>query len=266
MRSRADRGGLLLRFAFAALMCAASPALHAQVGQAAATAEPGPDDIRHALDGVKADPNLNTERTMKLLRWNETAPSSASGLPSWLRALLPWFRGLVSWLNESTRVLWWVTGAVLAAVLVVYVARLVRSREGTSLFAETFIAPTHVQDLDIRPETLPPDVGAAARALWDAGESRAALSLLYRGLLSRLAHVHRVPIRDSSTEGDCLALAAHSLTGRPLDYASRLVVVWQRAVYGGEPIPTPAVHVLCVDFGPALDRASLPAASAVTPS
>ena len=73
---------------------------------------------------------------------------------------------------------------------------------------DAFVAPTHVRDLDIRPESLPDDIGAAARALWDRGEHRAALALLYRGLLSRLAHVHRLPIRDSSTEGDCLALAA----------------------------------------------------------
>ena len=51
-------------------------------------------------------------------------------------------------------------------------------------------------------------------ALWDRGDHRAALALLYRGLLSRLVHVHRVPIRDSSTEGDCLALAARCLTPR----------------------------------------------------
>jgi hypothetical protein len=113
-----------------------------------------------------------------------------------------------------------------------------------------------VQDLDIRPETLPNDIGAAARALWDRGEHRSALALLYRGLLSRLAHVHRVPIRDSSTEGDCLALAASHLASARHDYASRLVRVWQRAVYGRDEVPAATVYGICDDFARALDAPS----------
>ena len=115
-----------------------------------------------------------------------------------------------------------------------------------------FVAPTHVQDLDIRPESLPPDIGGAARRLWDRGEHRGALALLYRGLLSRLAHVHRLPVRDSSTEGDCLALSARmEAAGR--DYAARLIVLWQAAVYGHLDVDTTAVHALCDGFAPALD-------------
>ena len=86
--------------------------------------------------------------------------------------------------------------------------------------------------------------------------TRAALALLYRGLLSRLAHVHRVPIRDSSTEGDCLALAAARLPPPTHEYAARLVHVWQRSVYGHEPAADSVVHRLCGEFGPTLDRAA----------
>jgi hypothetical protein len=121
------------------------------------------------------------------------------------------------------------------------------------------VAPTHVRDLDIRPETLPTDIGAAARALWDRGDHRAALALLYRGMLSRLAHVHRVPIRDSTTEGDCLVLAANHLSSDTQAYASRLVRVWQRAVYGDETVIPATIHELCDGFARALDR-TVPAA------
>ena len=119
---------------------------------------------------------------------------------------------------------------------------------------ELFVAPSHVSDLDIRPESLPADIGAAARALWDRNERRAALALLYRGLLSRLVHVHRLPIRDSSTEGDCrLRLPKHIFRARAASYTSRLVRVWQRAVYGREDIQTAAVHDLCDGFSATLD-------------
>jgi len=116
-----------------------------------------------------------------------------------------------------------------------------------------FAAPTHVQDLDIRPESLPASIGATARRLWDRGEHRAALALLYRGLLSRLAHAYGLPIRDSSTEGDCLALTT-GLGPPARDYAGRLIVLWQSAVYGHLEIETPLVHALCDEFSGALDR------------
>ncbi len=114
--------------------------------------------------------------------------------------------------------------------------------------------PSFVRDLDIRPESLPDDIGAAARQLWDSGDHRAALSLLYRGLLSRLAHVHGVPIKDSTTEGDCLALAAqHLFDESRKTYVAQLVRLWQRAVYGGERVADESVHALCEGFARALD-------------
>jgi hypothetical protein len=100
---------------------------------------------------------------------------------------------------------------------------------------------------------LPDDVGAAAAALWTSGEHRAALALLYRGLLSRLVHVHGVPIRDSSTEGDCLALAAPRVSAARNSYAARLVRVWQGAVYGTEHPSSETVLALCGEFARVLD-------------
>ena len=93
-----------------------------------------------------------------------------------------------------------------------------------------------------------------ARALWDAGEQRAALALLYRGLLSRLAHVYEVPIRDSSTEGDCLISRHASWKHAALEYATRLVRTWQRAIYGGLSIESEVVHELCANFDQHLER------------
>ena len=95
-----------------------------------------------------------------------------------------------------------------------------------------------------------------ARVLWDRGEHRASLALLYRGMLSRLAHVHGVPIRDSSTEGDCLSLAATHLSQLPCEYASRLIGVWQEFVYGGESTEPSTVYILCDGFAVTLDAST----------
>jgi hypothetical protein len=213
-------------------------------------------DIVSALDAVKADPNLAPSRTVKTLKWKGQA-GSASSAPGWLQ----WFAGFASWLNQSTRVLVWSVIAVLLCVLAALFARMVRSPSPAGARHAGAITPTHVQDLDIRPETLPPDVGAAARALWDGGHQRAALALLYRGLLSRLAHVHAMPIRDSSTEGECLAFSAGRLPLARHDYVDRLVRVWQHAVYAHERAETDTVHALCDGFGAALDSAAPEVAS-----
>jgi hypothetical protein len=212
---------------------------------------PGAAEIARALEIVKADPNLATERTVKMLRWRDAADSKARGSWRWL----VWIMGLFRWLEQSARVFIWGSAIVLAGLLAVYIVRLVRG--GTlSVREPSFVAPTHVQELDIRPESLPDDVGTAARVLWDRGDHRAALALLYRGMLSRLAHVHGVPIRHSSTEGDCLSLAATHLPHRPREYASCLIGVWQAFVYGGENTEAATVHVLCDGFAVMLDAGS----------
>ena len=251
MRSRADAH---LRVFTLALLLASVSLAAAPVERPVVPPKdesPGLAEIERALETVKADPNLATERTIKMLRWKGTTDVKRPGMPSWLA----WIGGLFLWLEQSARILVWLAAVFLAGMLVVYIVRLIRARGGVPP-EELFVAPTHVQDLDIRPETLPRDIGAAARALWDRGEHRTSLALLYRGLLSRLAHVHRVPIRDSSTEGDCLALAASHLAQGRHEYASRLVRVWQRAVYGRDEVPAEIVCGICDGFAPALDSAS----------
>ena len=122
--------------------------------------------------------------------------------------------------------------------------------------------PSHVRELDIRPESLPADIGAAVRAAWLAGKQRIALSLLYRGALSRLVHSLAVPIDDASTEGDCVRLASSVLGAERIAFLRRLVGTWQLGVYGDRPPETASVLALCDDFDRMLP-ASAPAG--VTP-
>jgi hypothetical protein len=215
--------------------------------RAADRGRPGDAEITQALDAVKADPNLSPERKVRTLRWSG-APEQAPRAP-WLN----WLGETAMWAADSARRLAWIVGGVLLALVIVHLFR-TRSGRRRGGAAIVFDPPTHVRDLDIRPETLPADIGAAASALWDAGDRRAALALLYRGLLSRLIHVHRVPIRHSSTEGDCLELAARHLTDTPRQYTAGLIRAWQRFVYGGEDLQTPLVQGLCDGFAAALDR------------
>lgn len=228
----------------ALLLAAATPAL-------ADTQPVTQAEIDHAIEAVKKDPNLASKQTVRTLRWDakpdkekkKEKKRNSFEWPDWLSSI----GDLFGWIGETSRMLMWVVIGVLAALLAWFVVKLLAGQRLTSN-PRRFVPPTHVQDLDIRPESLPDDIGASARALWDRGEHRAALALLYRGMLSRLVHAYEVPIRDSSTEGDCLALAARRLDAARLEYTTRLVRTWQRAIYGGMTIDTPVIHELCAQF------------------
>jgi len=228
-------------------------------GMAAEETQPTDAEITRALDAVKADPNLAALRTIKMLRWKDADAPKPTKVPTWVA----WVVGLFRWLDQSARFLVWGVVAVLAVLLIGYLGSFVGRGRAATIAESSSVAPSRVFDLDIRPESLPDDIGAAARLLWDRSEHRAALALLYRGMLSRLAHVHQVPIRDSSTEGDCLDLAARHLSPPRSDYAARLVGAWRRAVYGREDIETDIVHRLCDGFSSALDRPAADGAGTV---
>jgi hypothetical protein len=233
----------------AVMLLAASAWIESAPGRAET---PGPPEISRALETVKTDPNLATVRTIRILRWRGSSTPRQRGTFAWLA----WIVGLFRWFDQSARVLVWAVVVMLGGLLVAYVVRILGDRGVRTPGEKSFVAPSRVHDLDIRPESLPDDIGAAARRLWDRSERRAALALLYRGMLSRFAHVHQIPIRDSSTERDCLALAAGHLSTARADYVSGLVREWQRVVYGSEDIQTPTVYGLCDGFAPALDHAA----------
>ncbi len=211
-------------------------------------------DIDNAASKVKEDPNLAQERQIKTLRWRgDSQEAKAKRQPSWLK----WIGDFFGFLAQTSRVIVWLAIAVAVALLVVAIVKIVRNIAPSSR-ATPFNAPTHVRDLDIRPESLPDDIGAAALALWERSEHRAALALLYRGVLSRLVHGHEIPIRHSSTEGDCLLLAMQRLQGERGVYVARVIGVWQRAVYGAQHPQSADVQIICAGFGAALGNSSAP--------
>jgi hypothetical protein len=216
--------------------------------------EPLPEaEITQAIEKVKADPSLQTERTQRVLEWDEKPKEKKPSRKWW-----SWIGDLFGWIAQMSQMLMWLVIAALVGLLALLLVRLfVNTRRMPG--SPNLLAPTHVRDLDIRPESLPADIGATARALWERGEHRAALALLYRGMLSRLAHSFAVPIRDSSTEGDCLALAARTLDARQLEYITRLVRTWQLAIYAGRRIEDPVVLQLCEGFDGHLPQAGEPA-------
>jgi len=231
------------------LLC--SPLWLVPAAQAVDAPAPSASQVERVVAAVRADPLLGGTRTERKLHWkNDDAPDEAAprkgGEPSWLL-------DLARWLSESARALMWLLGATAVALLAVFLRRWILAR-ADAVDGRAIVLPSHVRNLDIRPESLPDDIAGAARALWQRGEARACLSLLYRGALSRLVHEHAVPIHGSSTEGECVQLAAGVLPAQGSAFFARLVQEWLSAVYAAREPQAEAVLALCDQFDASLPR------------
>lgn len=156
-----------------------------------------------------------------------------------------WWRDFAKWLNQIGRIGIWTLGALSLAALAVLALRMRRRTDTAAPLQLDGIAPQRVRQYDVRPESLPSDVGAAAWAQWQAGELRPALVLLYRGALSRLVHRHALPICGSSTEGDCMTLARRHLPAEPCDYFARVTRARLLGSYAGRWPDGEEVRELC---------------------
>ena len=179
-----------------------------------------PQDPKREIAEVLKDPIFGYERDA--MGWQPRNPSKDND------ATRRDFR-FAGWLAEFARYLMW---ALVAAALVYALWWLARNfRPQRAPPVERYQAPASLFGMELAPETLPPDVPAAALKLMEAGKIREALALLYRGSLSRLVHQRGVQLRSSHTELEVLALA-------PSDYLRDLVGAWRACAYADR-LPPP---------------------------
>ncbi len=218
----------------------------------ASAAESQPSRAKEAVGEVLQDPAF--EQFKDVRSWRYTGPGRGdagddpdpqrSGGSDWGR----FFKAMA----ELVRILAWGLGAAVIAWLVWVAARYAGLWTGAG--GNRYRPPDALFGLDIRPESLPDDVPAAAAALMREGRLREALSLLYRGALVRLVHVRHLEIVASDTEGDCVRRVAFAAPDGTAQYFARLVVAWQGAAYAGRLPPDPVAEALVREwtgaFGP----------------
>jgi hypothetical protein len=178
----------------------------------------------------------------------EVKPGEA---PQWLKTLLGWLDGQrVNALATLIEVLLW-TALIAAVGWLIW-----RYRE----FLRTFVsrrmklpsrnrppAPRQVFGLDLNPQSLPDDIAASAEQLWHT-QPRAALGLLYRGLLSRLLHDFDLTLKAADTEHQVLLRVEQLQHPELLMFSRTLTLHWQNMAYGHR---VPAAHLqqeLCDDW------------------
>jgi hypothetical protein len=109
-----------------------------------------------------------------------------------------------------------------------------------------------VMGMEVAPESLPQDIPAAAMELWHVGRRQEAMSLLYRGAISRLIAAGGVEIAESDTESDCLRRVAADAAAHA-GYFSGLTEAWMGLAYGRRPPPEDVMRTLC-DSWPFAER------------
>jgi uncharacterized protein DUF4129 len=225
----------------AALCLALVPAPHA------AAAEPAPrckvesaEDAKSCVQEVLADSEFG--ETLKYRSWKPRRFEGGADL-SWLGPLARAFAELVS---IVARIGAWLVIPIALALLVVAAARGVRLG-GWRSAAPVPEAPLR-RGFDLRPESLPSDVVAAARARFAANDPAGALSLLYRAALVELARRFRLRLPASATEGECERLARSAGDSSLVDDFAALARAWLYCAYAHRPPAPDEWDALCARF------------------
>jgi len=193
-------------------------------------------DPRAVINDILASPIFGSERTevVWMLPERDESPGRFAALAAFGAAAAIAIRALL-WLVA-------IVGLLSAVVL------LIRQSGGPSDRAPDAAheanLPTRVLGMDVREESLPDDVAGTARRLWEDGNPRKALRLLYRGALSHLISIDRLPLKPSATEGECLQLATPRISPVRFTYLAALTNAWQETAYGHRPTRPDADRLL----------------------
>lgn len=203
--------------------------------------EQAQQSITHLLD----QPPFQNYKTATNWRFSDAKDTqrkpSAFSAPAWLNNLL-------SYLSFSLQGLLW------GLVLLVSTAIIWRYRQWLRTFGQQLLPgkkhqhapPTTLLGLEISAASLPDDVVATAQALW-AQDPRAALSVLYRGLLHHLVEVQALPLTAGHTEGEVVVLTQASPEALQR-YTQQLTQHWQNLAWGQCLLPHSQFSELCAQW------------------
>ncbi|MCW8963197.1 MAG: hypothetical protein OQL16_05315, partial [Gammaproteobacteria bacterium] len=143
---------------------------------------------------------------------------------------LSWIEDVVRALANVMEILLWAGVILLVLFLIFRISRMVNP-DAFKTDRSTRVVPAVISGLDIRPESLPDDVAAAARQLWLDGQYRDAMGLLYRGTVSSLVHIYDVELTEGATEGDVLVSAEPRLRSETHQFLDQITRLWQSIAY-----------------------------------
>lgn len=169
------------------------------------------------IKNILAAPPFFAEQEKTYYRWTK-APSSN------------FFSNLAGWFFEDIfKILIWAV-VIVAILVVIWQYRNLLPLPNNR--AKTPLPPKQLFGLVITPESLPTDVLAEFEILWQQNNTRHALSLLYRALLSHLVHQYHIPLKSSHTEGEIVKLTQPLQLPTVTHFTGQLTNQWLQLAYG----------------------------------
>jgi hypothetical protein len=224
-------------------------------GEAVSAAAPSPQEAADRIDRVLEDERFGHQETISVWQHKEVEKPEKSEL-DWLERLLQWLSDLVSdWNMESLimhgalflRVVFWLALGGLLVYLLLRFTNLSTWLQGlVPERTQRERSPEVLFGLDLRPESLPKDLVAECHALLGQGQVREAMSLLYRGTLSRLLNERSLALQASLTEMECVRLVSTAVAEQEASFFHRLTLGWMAIAYAHRQEP-PSVYQGLVD-------------------
>lgn len=168
-------------------------------------------------------------------------------LRNWLRnsatvaALLDWLGALPKLLEA---LLWGTVIALLAYLIYRFRHMIAPGWLGEAPLARA-ARPTHLFGLELNQKSLPDDLLAHVRTLWQQQRQREALSLLYRAALSQLVHQDHLPLEDCHTESECVTLCRKQVDAPRTAYFQLLTRHWITLAYAHQLPDDASFEQLC---------------------
>jgi hypothetical protein len=206
-----------------------------------------PATSQQMIENILRHEDFGSTRTQTRWRWrnaDEQDDFSDWDFGRWLTDFLHWLAGERetrdgngSRLNiaQLIEILLWGVAAIVLAMLLrflwPYLQRLLwRSGEGPGTTQAPTFAISILSD-KLALHELPNDIVSEVARLRQAGQTRAAISLLYRGALRSLIQMGQLDIPASATEADCMTHVARSRNADEADYFARLTRAWLAIAY-----------------------------------
>ncbi len=232
-----------------------------------------PVEAKSQIQEVLTHPDFK-EHVKKYREWvpDSPAPPPTPSKPegwdwSWLTRLSDTLTSFFSgdWKELIPRLILALGLASLVAWLTLLIVKYHRARGPRRPAREKDRGPRTLMGLDVTPESLPPEIPTVSWALWQGGDSGAAVRLLYRGALSWLMQQGHLSIRESDTEGDCLRHAGALPEAGRRQYFADLTGIWLATAYGKTPPASGVMRDLCDRWPFALTEPAGPASPGIRP-
>lgn len=205
------------------------------------------DDVKPKVQTVLTSDALKTTReieTWQAIDSDEPEPDDDGELTRWWIDLIQGVGRIMSFIVEFG--LWIVLALLLCLVFLNrwrWLPYLGRQRATTPITSRIVLASGEVSA-----DLLEDDVPAAVLRLWNSGDKRRALGLLYRSSILAAVIRHGVQLPPCATEGACAMAVGQQADTAQSDYFRRVVSAWIRCAYGNFVVDNDAVVTLCSEW------------------